>query len=69
MLWVMMPIVVFKVNDMMFKPDDQDEDGQLIYGSWTHKQYAEPEEEDDDWTYLSSWLKYNRSNEDVKTDR
>jgi 4-amino-4-deoxy-L-arabinose transferase-like glycosyltransferase len=27
MLWVMMPIVVFKVNDMMFKPDDQDDDG------------------------------------------
>jgi len=46
--WYMMPILVFKLNDMMFKPDDADEDGNLIYGSWTHKQFAEEEEEDDD---------------------
>ncbi len=46
----MLPIVVCKFNDTMFKPDDVDEEGQLIYGSWTHKQFAAEEEEDDDWT-------------------
>ena len=45
-----MPIVVFKVNDFFMKPDDADKDGNLMYGSWTHKQYAKEEEEDDDWT-------------------
>lgn len=46
-----MPMVVFKINDFMFKPNDVDDEGRLIYGSWTHKQFAEEEEEDeDDWT-------------------
>ena len=46
--WVFLPIVVFKINDFFFKPDDADEQGNMLYGSWTHKQYAEEEEEDDD---------------------
>lgn len=46
--WFMLPAVVFKINDSMFKPDDVDDEGKLIYGSWTHKQFAEEEEEDDD---------------------
>lgn len=45
-----MPVVAFKFNDKFFPPRDVDEEGKLIYGSWTHKNYAEEEEEDDDWT-------------------
>ena len=47
-MWVLMPMVVFKINDFMFKPNDVDDEGRLIYGSWTHKQFAEEEEEDED---------------------
>ena len=48
--WVFLPIVIFKLNDFMFKPDDVDEEGRLLYQTWTHKQYAaEEEEDDDDW--------------------
>jgi len=43
-----MPVVAFKFNDKFFPPRDVDEEGKLIYGSWTHKNYAEEEEEDDD---------------------
>jgi len=33
---------------MAFKPDDEDDDGNKLYGSWCHKQYAMEEEDEDD---------------------
>ena len=48
--WVFLPIVFFKINDFLLRPDVKDEEGNYLYGSWTHKQYVEEEEEEDDWT-------------------
>jgi len=39
--------MVCKINDKIFKPSCG-EDGEPLYGSWTHEQFAADEEEDDD---------------------
>jgi len=47
-MWFFMPGCIFKINDMIMKPDDKDEEDNLKYETWTQKQYEEEEEEDDD---------------------
>jgi len=34
-LWFALPVVVFKLGDSMFKPNDADADGKLMYETWT----------------------------------
>jgi len=36
------------MSNKLFKPDECDEDGTLLYTSWVHKQYEIEEEEDED---------------------
>jgi len=38
-----------KLGDICLKPKDTDDDGKLLYETWTHKQfeYEEPEDDDD----------------------
>jgi hypothetical protein len=40
-------MLIMKFGDAVFKPQDTDDDGKLLYESWCQKQF-ELEEEDDD---------------------
>ena len=35
LFWFFLPAVVFKINDKLFKPDEKDENGELLYETWT----------------------------------
>ena len=45
LFWFFLPGMICKINDKLFKPSC-DDDGNPLYGSWTHEQFAADEEDD-----------------------